>query len=82
MVKLNTNEYNQDIEFFLSYMRGKLERAWEQESKGNEKPLHHLYNEATFQITFEGVTLELGFGACEFQNLEDALQNILDEVGY
>lgn len=80
MLKFDTTNYGQEIEIFLTYMRGKLEKAWEEENKGNNKPIDHLYNESTFRITFEGATLELCFGAIEFQSLEDALQNILEEV--
>lgn len=78
MLKFETNNYAKEIEIFLSYMRGKLERAWEEENKGNNKPIDELYN-SKFQITFEGATLDLYFGACEFQSLEDCLQAIMEE---
>lgn len=80
MLKFETNNYGKEIEIFLDYMRGKLHRAWDEEEKGNDEPIEKLYS-TSFKITWEGATLELGFGACEFQSLEDCLESILDEVG-
>lgn len=78
MLKFETNDYAKEIEIFLSYMRGKLTRAWDEENKGNNEPIEQLYN-SKFTITFEGASLDLYFGACEFQRLEDCLQEILEE---
>lgn len=80
MLKFDTNNYGKEIEIFLDYMRGKLYYAWDEEEKGNNKPIEKLYN-SHFTITFEGATLELGFGACEFQGLENYLEDVLGEVG-
>ena len=80
MLKFDTNDYGKEIEIFLDYMRGKLHRAWNEEANGNNEPIEKLYD-STFKITWEGATLELCFGASEFQGLEDFLENILDEVG-
>lgn len=78
MLKFHPTTYEQEIEIFLDYMRGKLHRAWAEEEKGNDEPIEELYN-SSFKIIFEGATLELGFGACEFQSLEDCLEAILEE---
>lgn len=80
MLIFDTNTYGKEIEIFLNYMRGKLHRAWDEEEKGNNEPIEKLYS-AKFKISWEGATLELYFGASEFQNIEDCLQAILDEVG-
>ena len=78
MLKFETNNYAKEIEIFLSYMRGKLYRAWEEEDEGNNEPINQLY-QSKFTLTFEGATLELNFGACEFQSLEDCLESILED---
>lgn len=78
MLKFHPTTYAQEIEIFLDYMRGKLERAWEEENKGNSDPIQELY-QSSFKIIFEGATLELDFGACEFQSLEECLEAILED---
>ena len=78
MLKFDTNDYAKEIEMFLDYMKGKLHQAWDEENKGNNKLIDALYN-SKFQLTFEGATLDLYFGACEFQSLEKCLEDILEE---
>ena len=78
MLSFEINDYVKEIETFLAYMRGRLFQAWDEEEKGNNEPIEKLYN-SKFVIKFEGATLELDFGASEFQGLEDYLQNLLEE---
>ncbi len=78
MSKSDTYNYPKEIETFIDYLNRQLDHAWEEESKGSNEAMDALYNEK-FEITFRGITLELYFGACEFNALIECLETIKEE---
>ena len=70
--------YEEEIRAFRKYITYLLNKAWEEENKGNNAPIETLYNE-TFKLSFKGATIEIAFGACEFQAIEDCLFRIEEE---
>lgn len=67
--------YEEEIKAFRKYIEYLLAKAWEDEERGDSKPIEALYNE-TFKLTFKGATIELSFGPDEFECITNALEEI------
>lgn len=74
-----TNTYKEEIENFQNHMESTLEDAWNEEDNGNNEPIAKLHNES-ITITFKGQTLELAFGATEYETLLECLDRIKEEL--
>lgn len=70
--------YQKQMQDFLKMMQGRLQHAFDEQDNGNYAPMEKLYNQE-FKISFMGKTCNLYFGAYEYQEIEQALQNIIDE---
>lgn len=70
--------YTRQLKAFLDMMQGRLNYAFEEQDKGNYEPMEQLYNQS-FTLSFMGKTCELYFGAFEYQEIEQMLQNIIEE---
>lgn len=75
MLKFN---YPKEIEIFTKYLEEQLNFAWDEEEKGNNKPIEKLYDEK-FELTFRGATIELYFGAIEYDSIIECLERIKEE---
>lgn len=73
------DKYREEVKAFKEYIEYSLANAWEEEEKGNNKPIEELYN-GGFKITFRGTTLKLDFAPCEFDSITHCLEII--EEGY
>lgn len=71
-------DYPKEIEIFTNYVEEQLKFAWEEETKGNNAPIEKLYDEK-FELTFRGATIELYFGAIEYDSIIDCLKKIKEE---
>lgn len=71
--------YKEEIENFQHHIESKLEDAWAEAAYGNEELKKALYNEPII-ISFGGQTLELAFGATEYENLMECLDRIKEEL--
>ena len=71
--------YRDEIENFQNYMESTLEEAWEEEDNGNSEQILKLHNES-ITISFKGQTLELAFGATEYESLLECLDRIKEEL--
>lgn len=71
-------DYSKEIEIFTDYVEEQLKFAWEEETKGNNTPIEKLYDEK-FELTFRGATIELYFGAIEYDSIIDCLKRIKEE---
>lgn len=74
-----TNTYKEEIENFQNHMESTLEDAWNEEDNGNSEPIEQLHKES-IKITFKGQTLNLAFGATEYETLLECLDRIKEEL--
>lgn len=75
MLKFDNMSYEQEIQVFIDYMNTSLTSAWEDEERGNNKPIETLYN-SSINISFNGMTLELCVAPCEFDSITNCLEYI------
>ena len=76
MSKFDT--YMKELDSFIDHMEKQLDHAHNESLKKNYMPFNELY-ETTFTLTFRGTTLEIPFGAIEYNNLLECLENISKE---
>ena len=70
--------YQKQMQDFLKMMQGRLQNAFDEQDNGNNTPIEKLYNQS-FTLSFMGKTCRLDFGAFEYQEIEQMLQNIIEE---
>jgi hypothetical protein len=70
--------YIKQLKDFLKMMQSRLQHAWDEQDDGNDAPMEKLYNQS-FTLSFMGKKCELYFGAFEYQEIEQLLQNVIDE---
>ena len=70
--------YVQEIEFFVEHMENSMVRALEEDEKGNEELYHQFMNEP-IRISFNGASIELVTGPCEWEHIIQSLLNIAKE---
>lgn len=67
-----------EIRAFKNMLEKCLDNAFNEWSKGNGKPFNQLYN-SYFTLTFGAWSCKLSFGAIEYNEITNALENILKE---
>lgn len=72
--------YQEELRAFRGYVEYLLNKAWDEEERGNNEPIQALYKE-TFKLSFKGLTIELGFGPDEFECITNALEEIEGRIG-
>lgn len=70
--------YAQEIEFFVEHMEKSMERALEEDKQGNEELYHQIMNEP-IRISYNGASIELVTGPCEWETIIDCLLDIAKE---
>ena len=79
-IKMTPNkQYCKEVVMFKYNMQKALESAWEAQEEGNEAPIEKLRKEP-IKISFGGQTLELAFGATEFESIIECLEKIIEEI--
>ena len=71
--------YQKQIQDFLKMMQNRLNHAWQEQDNGNDSPIEKLYQQE-FNLEFMGKKCALYFGAIEYREIEQALQNIIDKL--
>ena len=76
---MTLENYIETVRAFRNTIEEKLNHAFTEMDNGNEAPMEALYNEP-FTISFNGMSCKLFFGAIEYNEITNALDNILEDL--
>lgn len=76
---MTKDPYIKQLKDFLNMMQGRLAYAWDEQDNENDAPIEKLYGQS-FTLSFMGKSCKLDFGAIEYQNIEQMLQDTINEL--